>query len=91
MHAVVVHLSIDPSRGDEAVQTLHSFVVPMATQAKGFNAGYWVRSDDGTKGMSLEVFESEADAREFAANASTPPGAPATIDSVDVMEVMAKA
>jgi putative acetyltransferase len=91
MHAVVVRVNIDPSRGDEAVKTLHDFVVPIAKRTKGFTGGYWCRSEDGTKGLSVEVFASEADARAFAADLSTPPGAPATIESFEVMEVTASA
>ena len=91
MHAVVVRISIDAARGDEAVKTLHAFVVPMSKQAKGFVSGCWVRSDDGTTGMSVEVFETEEDARAFAANVATPPGAPATVETVEVMEVTASA
>jgi len=91
MHAVVVHIKIDPARGEEATKTLHDFVVPMSKRTQGFTGGYWARSLDGASGLSVEVFDSEETARAFADNVSTPPGAPATIESVEVMEIMASA
>lgn len=91
MHAVVVRIKLDPARDEEAVTTLNEFVVPASRQAKGFKAGYWTRSADKASGVSVEIFETEADARAFADGAATPPGAPATLESVEVMEVMASA
>jgi hypothetical protein len=91
MHAVVVQVTIDNERGDEAIKTLNDTVVPMAQQSPGFKAGYWTRSPDGSKGCSMEIFESEKDARAFTEALQIPPGAPTTIDSMDVMEVVASA
>jgi quinol monooxygenase YgiN len=91
MYAVVVHIDLDPARAEEAVMALHQAVVPMAKQATGFVGGYWMRSDDDRAGVSVEVFDTKANADAFAAGAVTPPGSPATISQVDVMEVMATA
>ena len=91
MYAVVVHIKLDPARGDEAVQMLHDVVVPNSKRAPGFNGGYWARSLDSATGLSVEVFETEEAARAFADGATTPPGTPATIVSVEVMELMASA
>jgi hypothetical protein len=91
MYAVVVHIKMDPARGDEAVQMLHDVVVPSSKRARGFNGGYWARSVDGATGLSVEVFETEEAARAFADGAAVPPGAPVTLVSVEVMELMASA
>jgi hypothetical protein len=91
MHAVVVHIKLDPAREEEAVKMLHEVVVPMSKAAPGFTGGYWARSLDGASGLSVEVFDTEEAARAFADGATTPPGAPATIESVEVMEIMATA
>jgi hypothetical protein len=70
---------------------LNEAVVPMAKQAAGFRSGVWTKTADGTKGASIEVFESEKDARAYADAAQAPPDAAVTFDSVEVMEVMASA
>jgi hypothetical protein len=57
MHAVVVRVSIgDP---EKAQQGLREQVIPRVSQAPGFVAGYWTRSDDGDNGLSMIIFESE--------------------------------
>jgi hypothetical protein len=91
MHAVVVRVSIDPKRGDEALKALNDVVVPLAQQTPGFKAGYWARSADGSSGCSMEIFESEKDAQAFVGSLQMPPDAPTTIDSVELMEVVASA
>jgi quinol monooxygenase YgiN len=92
MHALVVKVKIDPTRGDEAAQMLETQVVPMSRERPGFAGGYWLRSQDGTGGMSIELYESEAAARAVADSAAqAPPGAPVTLESFDVFEVMATA
>ena len=48
MHAVVVHVEIDPSRHAEAEQMLHNDVVPSVKQAPGLVGTYWLLSEDGT-------------------------------------------
>ncbi|MEY2433914.1 MAG: hypothetical protein QOC92_3639 [Acidimicrobiaceae bacterium] len=91
MHAVVVRVSIDAERGDEALKNLNETVLPMARQSPGFKAGYWTRSPDGSKGCSMEIFESEKDAQAFSENLKMPPGAPTTLESIELMEVVGSA
>jgi hypothetical protein len=63
-------------------------IVPRASQASGFIAGYWTRADDRTNGLSMLVFESEDNARAAAdmirEGAVRPEGV--TLESVDVRE-----
>jgi hypothetical protein len=86
MHAVVVRVTIqdfEAARGD-----LRDRVVPGVKQAPGFVAGYWTRSEDGSNGMGIIVFDSEESAR----SASDMIGAAATggvtLDGVEVREVV---
>jgi hypothetical protein len=55
LHAVVVNLAIDDVDRDN--QLLEERVVPRASGAAGFVAGYWTRSGDS--GLSMVVYESE--------------------------------
>ena len=92
MHALVVRVKIDPTRLPEAEAMLKDQVVPMSSQRQGFTGGYWLRSLDGTHGMSIELYESEAAALVVADTAaSAPPNAPVTLDSFEVFEVVATA
>jgi hypothetical protein len=91
MHAVFVRLTLEPSRADEAEKLLHEVVVPTARQATGFQTGYWARSDDSTKGTSVEVFDTETNAKAFVDSMQIVPGSPVSIDSVDIMEILASA
>jgi heme-degrading monooxygenase HmoA len=89
MHAVVVKVSISDVAG--SVKELRETVVPRVAGAPGFVAGYWTRSDDGTNGKSMLVFESE-DAAKAAAEriaANVPSGV--TFESAEVREVVASA
>jgi heme-degrading monooxygenase HmoA len=64
MHAVVVKVNIDDF--EKGRRFLTEQVVPRVSQAPGFVAGYWTRSEDGSGGLSLIVFESEDAARQVA-------------------------
>ena len=89
MHAVLVKVSI--SDVENAEKELRETVVPRISQMAGFVAGYWTRSEDGSNGRSMIVFESEEAAR--AAAERIEPGVPAgvTFQSAEVREVIASA
>jgi hypothetical protein len=89
MHAVVVRVSI--SDVETAQKGLEEIVVPRVSQAPGFVAGYWTRSDDGSNGQSMIVFESEDAARTLAERirADVPEGV--TVERAEVREVVASA
>jgi hypothetical protein len=61
MHAVVVRVTIEDF--DAARKGLQEEVVPRASQAPGFVAGYWTRSEDGHDGLAMVLFDSEDSAR----------------------------
>ena len=88
MHAVVVNLTINEPEAD--LRALRERVVPLVTKAPGFVTAYWTRSGD--VGLSMIVFDSE-DAADAAAEQlrSTLPDTVATLDNIDVREVVAHA
>jgi hypothetical protein len=92
MYAVLVTLEIDATRMDEAMQVLNGFAIPTITKGAGYVSGTWMRSGDGTRGHSLHLYETEADASAAAERAAAggPPGAPIRFVSADVFEVIAQ-
>lgn len=91
MHAVVARVTINDF--DRARQFLAEQVVPGASNAPGFVAGYWTRSDDGKGGLSMVVFESEETARNAAQmiESRAPDDEAAKLEGVEVREVVANA
>jgi hypothetical protein len=87
VHAVVATATINDF--ERARQGLDQ-MVPTISQAPGFVAGYWTRSEDN-RGLSMVVFESEGAARDAAdrLRSEGPPDPDAvTIDTVEVREVV---
>jgi hypothetical protein len=94
MHGVIGMVEIDASRADEAEAALNGVVVPQAKQAPGFVSGTWLRSPDGTRGISVLLFESEDAAKALAERMrqeGPPPGVPVKVASVEVCTVLAQA
>jgi hypothetical protein len=90
VHAVVVRVNIQDF--DVGRQTLERDVVPRVSQAPGFVAGYWTRSEDSSNGLGMTVFESEDNARAVASMIeSQAPDEGVTLDSIEVREVVASA
>lgn len=87
MHAVVVNVTVHDR--EAATRALKDQVVPRASQARGFVAGYWVALPNG-KGSSVVVFDSQ-DAARTVAEELQPTGDFVTLDSVEVAEVVASA
>lgn len=88
MHAVVVNLTINEPDAD--LQALRGRVVPLISQAPGFVTGCWTRR--GSAGLSMIVFDSEHTANAAAEQLrSTMPDAVATLENMDVREVVAYA
>jgi hypothetical protein len=92
MHAIVVHVKIDPSRKDEAERMLHEDVVPMVKQAPGLVNAYWLLSEDDTEGFSVILFD-DKDAAQKAVdlNPPQPPAdSPVQLAGVEIHEVIAQ-
>jgi hypothetical protein len=64
MHAVLIEVDTsgqpDPEVGLRALQEQ---IVPSASQAPGFQAGYWLRPLEDGKGTSLQLYDTEEDAQ----------------------------
>jgi heme-degrading monooxygenase HmoA len=90
MHAVVVRVNIDDF--EKGRQFLTEQVVPRVSQAPGFVAGYWTRSEDD-KGLSMIVFESEDAARQVEQMIESQGMADegVTLEGTEVREVVANA
>jgi heme-degrading monooxygenase HmoA len=91
MHAVVVRVSIGDT--EVAERGLREKVVPGVSSAPGFVAGYWTRSDDGSNGLSILVFESEDAARAVADRfrGGTIIPETVTVSRIEVRQVVANA
>ena len=87
MHAIVIHANIhDPV---EAKRGLDEDLIPTMKNAPGFVGAYFVALDDG-QGVSIEVFETEEQAK----TAAPPPGAAApgvTLDTLQFGQVIGAA
>ncbi len=91
MHAIVVRDSIGDA--EIAEKGLREKVVPGVSSAPGFVAGYWTRSDDGSIGLSMLVFESEDAAQSVAERLRSGSMTPdtVTVSRLEVREVVANA
>jgi hypothetical protein len=87
MHAVVLNVTIHDA--DAAERALKNEVVPRASQARGFVAGYWLSMPNGT-GTSILVFDNQ-DAASAMAEQAQPPGDFITFDRLEIAEVVASA
>ena len=92
MYAIVIDVTVDPSREEEATRMLREMIVPKAKAHGGFVTAYWLRAQQGKLLRSVHLYDSR-DAAEAAATAirteGPPPGAPVTL--VDTYEVIAQA
>ncbi len=93
MYAVVGTVDIEAGRGDEAEKLLHDFTIPAVKSLAGFQRGVWIRSSDKSNGRSFMLFDTEenATAAVAAAEQGPPPGAPVTMRSVEMFEVVGEA
>jgi len=87
MHAVVVNLAIEGLDADLA--DLRDWVVPRLSQVPGFVTGYWTRK--GNTGLSFIVFDSEDAANAAVEPVSSTVSEEATIENIEVREVVAHA
>jgi heme-degrading monooxygenase HmoA len=87
MHAVFSRVTINDDP-EAALKRLREEVVPRVSGLPGLVAGYWMRPE-ANQGRSLIVFESEEAARAAAENMRGNMPDPVTLDSIDVLEVVA--
>jgi len=92
-HAIVVRVTFKAGFEESATMMLDTEVVPGAKAAAGFVAGYWMHSEDGRTGTSVELFDSLSHARAEMGRRSTdmPAGSPVSVDSAEILEIAASA
>ena len=88
MHATVVHVNIDDQA--EAKRALDQEFIPMLKAAPGFVGAYFVAVDD-THGVSIQVFETEQQARAAAPPESGPGMGGVALDTLQFGQVIAAA
>jgi len=93
MYAMLVTVTLDAARADEADKQLHEVTVPAVKSQDGFVRGIWIRDPDKSRGRGVVVFESEQHATAAAELVRQQPatGGPVTVDSVEIFEVAAEA
>jgi hypothetical protein len=93
MYGIIIDVKVDPNREEEARHMVNSMVVPTAKTHQGILTGYWLRDMDGDILRSIQLYDTEANARETAERIRSqgpPPGAPVTLLSVTSYEVIAQ-
>ena len=86
MHAVVVRVTIEDF--ETARKDLQEQVVPTVSKAPGFVAGYWTRSEDGSNGIGMILFDSEESARTASGMIGDQATVGVTLDGVEIREVV---
>ena len=91
MHAIVVRVTVNDEEAGRRM--LVEEVVPRASGAPGFVAGYWTRSSSDSKGLSMIVFETEDQANMAKQMIEQGPPDPdaVTLEGVEVREVIESA
>jgi pseudouridine-5'-phosphate glycosidase len=87
MHAMIVRLTIKDLDAD--LEALRGQVVPALSKAPGFVTGFWTRKGDA--GLSMVVFDSEEAASAAAEQLRSTTPDVATVDAIEVREVVAHA
>jgi hypothetical protein len=88
MHATVVHVQIHDQA--EAKRALDQEFIPMLKGAPGFVGAYFVAVDD-THGVSIQVFETEAQAKAAAPPETGPGMGGVKLDTVQFGDVIGAA
>jgi len=89
MHAVVVRVKLnDPNSAREMVT---STVVPRVSSSPGFVSGHWTWDSAQSNGLSMVIFDSEANAQATADRVAEMITDAISLESVEVREVVASA
>jgi hypothetical protein len=58
-YALVTQVNLEGRDAEESERLLNETVIPTVRQLPGFVRGVWLRSEDGSTGTGIVVFESE--------------------------------
>jgi hypothetical protein len=92
MYGIVIDVKVEPNREEEARNMLNNMIVPRARTHQGIVAGYWFREMSSDILRTIQVYDTEANARTTAdriRSQGPPPGGPVTLVSVTTYEVIA--
>jgi hypothetical protein len=93
MFAVLIEVNTARVERDAGLQALRQQIVPAIKQLPGFQSGTWLPPNDEDKGLSLTVWDTEANARLMADRfgIGSNPAMSAMVSRCEVLEVAATA
>ncbi len=93
MYAVLIEVNVGDVDRDEGLKGLREQIVPAISQLPGFQSGVWLPGNAAGRGLSLTVWDTEANARTMADRfgPGSNPQAGAAIERWEVREVAATA
>jgi len=92
MYGIIIEVSVDPNREEEARNMVENMIVPQARTHHGIKAAYWLRSLEGDILRAIQIYDTETNARATANEIQSqgpPPGAPVSLTSISTYEVIA--
>ena len=66
MNAVLIEVDVSGVDPDKGLRALREQIVPAVRSMPGFLSGTWLTGNENDRGLSLTVWDSEEQAREFA-------------------------
>ena len=93
MFGIIIEVIVEPNREGEARAMLNNMVLPRAKGHTGIVAGYWLRDVGSDILRSIQIYDTEINAKETAEKIRAegpPPGAPVRLVSVNNYEVIAQ-
>lgn len=66
MYAVLIEVDVSGVPSDAGLQALREQIVPSIKQLPGFQSGTWLPGNDDGKGLSLTLWDTEANAQTMA-------------------------
>jgi hypothetical protein len=93
MYAVLIEVDVAGVDQEQGLAMLRGHIVPAVQQLSGFKSGTWLPGNEAGLGLSLTLWESEADARGMVAQFGPESDSPvaATVRRCEVREVAATA
>jgi hypothetical protein len=93
MHAVLIEVDVSGVDPDQGLTALRDQIVPAIKAMPGFQSGTWLPGNDEGKGLSLTVWDTEANANVMAGRfgPGSSPTAKASVVRCEVREVVATA
>jgi hypothetical protein len=93
MYAVLIEVDVSGVDREAGSQALREQIVPAISQLPGFHSGTWLTGGDGGKGLSLTVWDTEANASVMAERfgVGSSPQMAAMVSRCEIREVAATA